>query len=428
MDINKMKLLNAFISFNPAVTNGEQTGQLSGKASLDGTSFALADNICTATLKTTCASRMLEAYQPTFGSTAGQKLEDKGALLVGKTNMDEFGMGTWGQGSHFGAGKNPWNEKHTAGSGAAAAVAVGAVTLALAADRLGEVRQAAAYCGVIGLKPTYGRISRSGLIDCAPSLEQLGIIAKDSTSLAAALETVSGHDPKDATSFKAEVPPYVNLLQEKLNVVKVAVPEDWKAFTDMAGLNKKIFQVKTVPLQYFKHALVTASIIAAVEAFSNMSNYDGVRFGLRGDGKHLQEMYRLTRTEGFSSFVKEFLTFGALISSGKYYKDYFLRAQKMRTIIKKELEDCLQQYDLLLIPAVPFSAPSLENGATGSNLPDPAAYYTAAANLSGLPAITCPIPGHKPADSLPNAGLQFIAKIWDEALLLKTVRFLEREQ
>ena len=429
MDINKMKSLNAFISFNPAVTNGKQIGQASVKtAALDGTSFALADNICTTTLKTTCASRTLEAYQPAFGSIAGQKLEDKGALLVGKTNMDEFGMGTWGQSSYFGAVKNPWNEKHTAGSGAAAAVACGAVTLALAADRLGEVRQAAAYCGVIGLKPTYGRVSRSGLIDCAPSLEQLGIIAKDSASLAAALETISGHDPKDTTSFKTEVPPYVNLSQEKLNSVKVAVPEEWKAFADVAGLNKTIFQVKTVSLQFFKHALVTAYIIAAVEAFSSMSNFDGVRFGLRGEGKHLQEMYRLTRTKGFSSLVKEFLTFGALISYGKYYKDYFLRAQKMRSIIKKELEDCLQQYDLLLVPAVPFNAPSLENGVTGSKLPDNAAYYSAAANLSGLPAITCPLPGYGAAEGLPAAGLQLMAKAWNETLLLQTVRFLEKEQ
>ena len=435
MDINKLKNLNAFISLSSA----EKTGETEPAGAI---TFALADNICTTELKTTCASFMLKAYQPPFGSSAAQKLKEKGALLVGKTNMDEFGVGAWGKSSYFGAVKNPWNEKHTAGSGAAAAVAGGAVTLALATDRWGELRQSAAYCGVMGLKPTYGRISRRGLIDCAPSLEQLGIIARNIADLASALETISGNDPQDPTSYKGDVPSYTDQLQERVRTIKVAVPESWadapymtkevkEAFANGLGrLNKTCFQVETVALPHLRQSLITAVIIGAVEAFSNMANFDGVRFGLRAKGNHLQEMYRLTRTEGFSSEIKQFLTFGALISSGNYYNDYFLKAQKMRTIIKKELDQCLQQYDLILAPTTPFKAPLLGDGDNVNNeslLPDSAASYTAAANLAGLPAMTFPLPSPG-TDRLPTAALHFTAKAWDETLLLQTARLLENEQ
>ncbi len=432
MDIDKLKNLNAFITLNPAVTTGEAVPDTN-------ITFALADNICTTELKTTCASTMLKDYKPPFGSSAAQKLKEKGALLVGKTNMDEFGVGTWGNSSYFGSVKNPRNHMHTAGSGAAAVVASGDVTVALAGDRLGELRQSAAYCGVMGIKPTYGRISRSGLIDCAPSLEQLGIIARNTVDLAATLETISGNDPQDPTSSKGDVPSYTDLLQKTIGIIKVAVPGGWadapymtkeakEAYGDSLNkLNKTVFQVETVALPNFQHSLVTAVIISAVEAFSNMSNFDGVRFGLRGKGSHLQEMYRLTRTEGFSSEIKQFLTFGALISSGKYYNDYFLKAQKMRTVIKRELDECLQQYDLILTPTTPFKAPPLGDGEKENNenlLPDSAAFYTAAANLAGLPAMTVPLPSRS-TDTLQAAALHFTAKAWDETLLLQTSQLLE---
>ncbi len=434
LDIEKQKNLNAFISLASAtISETEPAGVVT---------FALADNICTTELKTTCASPMLKDYQPPFGSSAALKLKEKGALLVGKTNMDEFGVGTWGKSSYYGAVKNPWNEKHTAGSGAAAAVASGAVTVALATDRWGELRQSAAYCAVMGLKPTYGRVSRSGLIDCAPSLEQLGIIAGNTVDLATALEAISGNDPQDPTSYKGDVPSYTDLLQETTGTIKVAVPGGWaddpyitkevkEAFSHgLSRLNKTYFQVETVALPHLRHSLITAVIIGAVEAFSNMSNYDGIRFGLRAKGSHLQEMYRLTRTEGFSSEVKQFLTFGALISSGKYYKDYFVKAQKMRTIIKREIDECLQQYDLIITPTTPFKAPPLGGGVKGSNeslLPDSAASYTAAANLAGLPAMTMPLPS-RGTDTLPTAAFHFTAKAWDETLLLQAAQLLEKEQ
>lgn len=440
MDKSKLEKLNAFISFYEQKPDTTQAS-CSSSAALADMSFALADNICTSELKTTCASRMLENYKPSFGSTAGRKLQEKGALLAGKSNMDEYGVGAWGRSSAYGPVKNPWNLKHTAGSGAAAAVACRAVKVALAADRWGEVRQAAAYCGTLGLKPTYGRVSRKGLVDGAPSLEQLGIIAAGSAELSAALEAVSGKDPLDPTSAQEEVPPYGSLLQEKLDTVKVAVPEQWADVPRLTTEIKEAFaqsldtfkqtslQVETVSLPHLQHALSTAVIIGAVEAYSSMSNFDGVRFGFRKKGNHLQEMYRVTRTEGFSSMTKVLLTFGALISSGKYYHDYFLRAQKMRTVILKELEACLRQYDLLLLPTTPFQAPALQNGADDSSngiVPDSAAVYTAAANLAGLPALNYPLPASAQGDKLPT-GLQFIAKAWDETLLLKTARLLEGE-
>lgn len=440
MDIEKQKKLNTFISLHTDESPGK-TGGSAATSPLSGVPFALADNICTENLKTTCASRLLETYQPPFSSSAAQKLQAQGAVLAGKTNMDEFGMGTWGRSSHFGPAKNPLAEKHTAGSGAAAAVADGAVSLALAADRWGEVRQAAAYCRILGLKPTYGRVSRNGLIDCAPSLEQLGILAGSSKTMAAALEAISGPDPLDPTSAWEDVPPYGELLQQNPPTLKVAVPAAWsetsalsretkEAFAaELGELDKSLFQLETIPFQYLEYSLVTALIIGAVEAFSNLSNMDGIRFGLRGGGKHLQEMYRLTRTEGFSSQLKELLTFGALVSSGKYYNDYFLRAQKMRTLIKDELDACLQQYDLILLPATPFPAPLLENGIPAGILPDTAATYTAAANLAGIPALTVPLPSRgDTAEKLPPTGLQFMAKGWDENLLLQTARIFEQDQ
>ncbi len=433
---------NAFINFDAVLIGKGIDDLLQGigpdKAlPLAGVSFALSDAVC-AGETTTCASQILKSYRPPFEATVARKLKENGAFLAGKTNMDEFNLGTDGESSFFGAIKNPWDTKYIAGAGAAAAVSGRAVNVALAADGCGELRQSASYCGVPSLKPTYGRISRRGLIDGAPSLEQIGLTAPSIADLAAVLPFVSGHDAGDPTSFKHDVPAYASLLRENGDDnYKVAVPENWagspyleegikKAFLSaLEHLKEKGFRVETIPMPYLFRSLDTAAIIRSVETFSALANYDGVRFGLRAaGGDSLQEMYRKSRTEGFGSRVKKFLTFGALISAGKYYERVFLRAQKMRTLIIKELENCLQAYDLLFLPAVPFGAPLLGDDHGMGFLPDPAGYYTAAANLAGLPAITFPMPAEMaPGDS---ASMQFIGKAWDEVALLQAALLMEK--
>lgn len=434
---------NAFINYDPLHISKERERLAASmgngvKLPLAGVPFALADNICTATLKTTCASRMLASYQPLAEEGAARKLRERGAILVGKTNMDEFSVGASGKNSFFGAVMNPHDQKYAAGSGAAAAVAGGAVSFALATDRWGELRQAASYCGVMGLKPTYGRISRQGLIDSAPSLEQAGIIAAQIPDLAAALDAVCGFDVQDPTSAEADIPDFSDLQPETLQSVKIAVLQNWNepAYLEegvrdtfaaaLQKINGNIISVEAVALDHFHHACMTASIISAVEAFSNLSNYDGVRFGFRGDSKYLHDMYRQTRTDGFGTVLKQFLTFGALVSAGKYYEQYFLKAQKLRSLIKSELEDCLQQCDLIVLPATPTKAPLLENGDL-SLLSDVTAYYTAAANLAGLPALTLPLKPPGEVGPMPSAGLQLIGRAWDEKLLLQVGLLLEKE-
>lgn len=431
---------NAFIAIDPDIISKEIEALFDGKSKVSATpplfglSYALGDNIATSGYGTTCASKMLSTYKPPFDAHVSLKLQENGAIMIGKTNMEEFGLGCSGESSFFKGVKNPWNTKHTAGNGAAAAVLTGAVNFSLASDVRGELRQAASYCGVLALKPTYGRISRRGLLDSAPSLENIGLIAGNTMDLAAALTAVAGHDAHDVTALRSAVPDYSSLLKEDSAGLQAAVPENWQDAPYLEEELKGIFQdqlknfealgvkVHFVQLPHMQYSSLAATIISAVEALSNLGNYDGVRFGYRGEGNHLQEMYTQTRSEGFSSKLKKFLAFGALVSTAKYYDDYFLKAQKLRTVITKELEGCLQQYDLLLTPTTPFRAPEPGILPGGEELPDPAGYYTAAANLAGLPALTFPL--H--TKGLPY-GLQFTGKKEDELALLKAALLLENE-
>ena len=431
---------NAFISIDPDIISKEIEALFDDKlkvgdnAPLFGFSYSLGDNIATSGYVTTCDSKMLSTYKPPLDAHVFLKLKENGAIIIGKTNMEEFGIGCSGESSYFKGVKNPWNTKHTAGNGAAAAVLTGVVNFSLASDVRGELRQAASYCGVFALKPTYGRISRRGLLDSASSLENIGLMAGNTMDLAAALTAVAGHDPHDVTSLRSEAPDYISLLEGNSKELQAAVPENWQDAPYLEDELKDIFQgqlkkleelgikIHFVQLPHFQHSSLTATIISAVEAFSNLANYDGVRFGYRAEGRHLQDMYTLTRSEGFSSKLKKFLTFGALVSSAKYYNDYFLKAQKLRSVITKELEDCLQRYDLLLTPTTPFRAPGPGILPGREELPDPAGYYTAAANLAGLPALTYPL--H--TKGLPY-GLQFTGKKEDELTLLKAALLLENE-
>lgn len=442
---NVQEKYNVFISIEPDVIskevavlfkNIEDILHRTDNIPLTGLTYALGDNIATNNYVTTCASKMLSSYRPPFDAHVFSRLKESGALFIGKTNMEEFGIGCSGESSFFKDVKNPWNTKHTAGSGAAAAVLTGTASISLASDARGELRQAASYCGVLALKPTYGRISRRGLLTYASSLENIGLMAGNTLNLAAALAAVAGYDPHDVTALRSEVHDYISLLKENSGGLQVAVPENWQDAPYLENEMKDIFQdqlkkletsgvkVHFVQLPHFQYSSLAATIISAIEAYSNLANYDGVRFGHRGEGKHLQEMYTQTRSEGFSSKLKKFLTFGALISTAKYYNDYFLKAQKLRTIITGELKNCLQKYDLLLTPTTPFKAPESDMHINHSReeLPDPAGYYTAAANLAGLPSLSFPLY----TKSLPY-GLQLIGKKEDEVTLLKAALLLENE-
>lgn len=435
--------LDLFISFDPRfiareIKRVEQhlvEQHLQDKNSnLLGVPVALADNIATNDQKTTCASRLLASYQPPFEARVVSRLKDNGAFLAGKTNLEEFNLGCSGDSSFFNTTKNPWDVEYSAGSGAAAAVASGLTTLALASDTRGELRQAASYCGVMALKPAYGRISRKGLIDSASSLEQIGILARQAMDLTVTLQVLATPESDNPATLQTEAPPYADLLENVKENPKIAVPTCWNEAPYLQDEVKKDFQeqlvtfdklglkINFVTLPHFKYASLVAAMICAVEAFSNLSNMDGVRFGHREKEDHLQAMYIKTRSQGFSSKLKKFITFGGLISTPKYYNTHFLQGQKMRTMIIRELENCLQENDLLLTPTTPFKAIHSGSPASGKEYPDPASYYTAAANLTGFPSLSFPLNKGR----LPGS-LQFIAKRENEVVLLQMASLLERE-
>ncbi|MGI6097198.1 MAG: amidase family protein [Dethiobacteria bacterium] len=382
---------------------------------LAGLSFVLADNISTAGIRTTCGSKMLASYQPLFDAEAVSRLKDNGALLAGKTTVDEFGFGV-----------------SSVKSGAAKAVSAGAVNFALSVDTVGELRQAASIHGIAAIKPTYGRIPRKGVVGYAASLEVLGIMAKKVTELAVILKYIAGHLPADPTSLIGEVPDYPSLLEEGPAEFKIAVPADWSEARGIDEPTKKIFgtqlklldeygfRIELVPFSYFYHSFLVAQFISAVEAFSDLANYDGVRFGYRDGAKHLQEMFINSRSKGMSNRLKRFLVFGALVSSKKYFNRCYLQAQKMRTLIKEELKTRLKKYDFIFTPTVPFTNAKTHD-AYHDSLLNPASYYTAAANLAGLPALTIPI-AHS---EVHMPGLHFIGS--DETGLLQAALRLEKE-
>lgn len=383
-------------------------------SSLENIPYAAANNICTKNFKTSCGSKMLSSYQPPFDAHVISLLQNKGAVITRKTDIEEFGIGFFS----------------SAGKETAAAVADENVSFAIGSDSRGELRTAAAYCGITAIKPSYGRLSRWGLIDHAPSMESIGIAGSKTNIIAQVLEAVSGEDPKDPTSLKKDVPPYSQLLNEKKEF-SIAVPRNWsdiqyieediqKNFLDYLDKLKSWQQnITFIDIPTLNDAYTAAAVITAVEAFSNLANYDGVRFGFRERGEHLQDMYVQTRTKGFSSKTKKFLTFGALISNEYYYEKYFLNAQKARRLINKELQECFQKYDLLLTPTMPIKTSMLESD--NNKIFDPMFSYTAPANLAGLPALTFPVS----INSSSFGGLNFTANYDCEETLLQISAYLE---
>ena len=412
------------------------SGQLTGP--LAGVPVALKDNLCVRGMRTTCSSRMLADFVPEYTAHAVEKLEQAGGVIIGKTNMDEFAMGSTTETSAFGVTRNPHHEEHVPGGssgGSAAAVAAGECFYALGSDTGGSIRQPASHCGVVGMKPTYGTVSRYGLIAYGSSLDQIGPLAQDVTDCAAILEAISGHDEKDATSLQRSDTDFLGALAEDVKGMRIGIPRDY--FSD--GLQPEVREAvmaaakelerRGAVLEEFSLGLVDYAIpcyytIAAAEASSNLERFDGIKYGYRTkDFEGLHEMYKKTRSEGFGAEVKRRIMLGSFVLSSGYYDAYYLKALRVKAMIKKAFDDAFSQYDLLLGPVAPTTAPKL-----GESLNDPIQMYlgdiyTISVNLAGLPAIS--VPCGKDSAGLP-IGLQLIGNRCQEKTILRAAYTHER--
>jgi len=397
---------------------------------LAGVPVAVKDVLDMEGLPTTCGSRILEGYRPPFTATAVARLEAAGAIVLGKTNMDEFAMGSSTENSAFKRTRNPWDLACVPGGssgGSAAAVAAGAAPIALGTDTGGSVRQPAALCGIVGLKPTYGRVSRYGLVAFASSLDQVGAFARSVEDVAVVASTIFGHDPRDATSAPEPVPDFRKALEEGIAGLRVGVP--WSFLERgvdegvgagfrgaVAVLERTGAAVREVMLPHLPHAIASYYIVATAEASSNLARYDGVRYGLRARrAGGLAAMYGESRDLGFGAEVKRRIILGTFVLSSGYYDAYYLRAQKVRSLIRRDFEEAFRACDVIAMPTTPSPAFRL-----GEKIEDPLQMYlqdifTVPANLAGLPAISIPsgFVGGLPV------GLQLIGRPYDEAGILR---------
>lgn len=442
--LHRSEALNAFTSVlaERALARAEQvdTRLASGHAgALAGAMVAVKDLVALADAPLTCASRMLEHFVPPYSATAVERLEAADAIIIGKTNMDEFAMGSSSENSAFGAVRNPHDHERVAGGssgGSAAAVAAELATAALGSDTGGSIRQPAAFCGVVGLKPTYGRVSRWGLVAFASSLDQIGPITVTVEDAARVLEVIAGHDERDSTSASVHVPAFSQLLDGGVRGKTVGLPREYLS----GGLQREIHAaienakkllerngaiIKEVSLPHTEFAIATYYIICTAEASSNLSRYDGARYGRRaGNVETLEEMYVKSRSEGFGPEVKRRIMLGTYVLSAGYYDAFYRRAMKVRTLIRRDFDAAFSQCDALLTPTTPSTAFKL-----GEKLDDPLQMYlsdifTVSVNLAGLPGIS--IPAGKDDSGLP-IGVQLIGKPFDEVTLLQIARLLEAE-
>jgi aspartyl-tRNA(Asn)/glutamyl-tRNA(Gln) amidotransferase subunit A len=403
---------------------------------LAGVPVAIKDLLDMEGVPTTCGSRILEGYLPPFTATAVARLEAAGAVVVGKTNMDEFAMGSSNENSAYKPTRNPWDPSRVPGGssgGSAAAVAAGMAPLALGSDTGGSIRQPAALCGVVGLKPTYGRVSRYGLVAFASSLDQVGPFARTVEDAALVSSVLFGRDDRDATSADVAVPDFAAAMRGGARGLRIGVPWAFlekgvsapvlSAFRESLGaLESAGARVMEVALPHAGHAIATYYIVATAEASSNLARYDGVRYGLRVDaGRDLRETYGRTRDRGFGNEVKRRIILGTFVLSSGYYDAYYLRAQKVRTLIRRDFEQALEACDVVATPTTPSTAFRF-----GEKTADPLEMYladvfTVPANLAGVPGISVPC-GF--ADGLP-IGLQLIGRAFDEATLFRAARAYE---
>ena len=421
--------LNAFLQIDRK--GALQRAANAPQGSLTGVPIAIKDNICAKGLQTSCGSKILGAYHPPYNATAIERLNAAGAIIIGKANQDEFAMGSSGENSAFGPTRNPWDTERVPGgssSGSAAAVAAGIVPAALGSETGGSVRQPAALCGIAGLKPTYGRISRYGLVAFASSLDHIAIFGQTSADIAAVLGVIAGRDPKDATSADVPAPDYIAELNGDLRGVRLGVPRDLfgegldeevraavergiEAYREMGAV------IVDVALPHSKYCIATYYIIATAEASSNLARFDGVRYGYRTPhAGTLRETYKRTRDEGFGPEVKRRIMLGTYVLSSGYYDAYYTKAQKARALIKQDFLDAFTQCDAIITPTTPTPAFKL-----GEKADDPLAMYlsdiyTATANLAGIPGLS--VPCGLSTEGLP-IGLQLQGPHWSEAALLR---------
>ena len=404
---------------------GELTGPLAGVP------VAIKDNMCIKGQLTTCSSRILSGFKPTYTAQAVENLQKAGAVILGKTNMDEFAMGSTTETSYYGPTKNPHNTEHVPGGssgGSCAAVAAGECFGALGSDTGGSIRQPSSFCGVVGLKPTYGTVSRYGLIAYGSSLDQIGPIAKDVSDCAAFLEAIASHDPKDSTSVERKDCDFTSALVDDVKGMKIGIPRDYigegldpevrQAVQDAAKvLEERGASVEMFDLGLVKYAIPAYYTIASAEASSNLERFDGVKYGYRTkDYEGLHNMYKKTRSEGFGPEVKRRIMLGSFVLSSGYYDAYYLKALRTKALIKKEFDKAFEKYDLILGPAAPTTAPKL-----GESLSDPLKMYlgdmyTISVNLAGLPGMTIPVGRDK--EGLP-IGMQLIGNAFDEKNLIR---------
>lgn len=407
------------------IDKGELTGALAGVP------VAIKDNMCTKGLLTTCSSKILENYIPTYTASAVQNLTDAGCVIIGKTNMDEFAMGSTTETSYYGVTRNPHNPDHVPGGssgGSAAAVALNECFFALGSDTGGSIRQPSAFCGITGMKPTYGTVSRYGLIAYGSSLDQIGPMTKNVTDCAAVLETIASYDKKDSTSMKREEYDFTSALVRDVKGLRIGLPKDYFGDGLDSEVKAAIFKaaetfkrmgaiVEEFDLGLVQYAIPAYYIIASAEASSNLERFDGVKYGYRkkeyGD---LHSMYKKTRSEGFGSEVKRRIMLGSFVLSSGYYDAYYLKALKTKALIKQEFDKAFEKYDIILAPAAPTTAPLL-----GSSLQDPikmylSDIYTISANLAGIPGLS--IPCGKDNKGLP-IGMQLLGGCFQEKTLLR---------
>lgn len=419
-----------------AVQKKIDAGELDGP--LAGVPAAIKDNMCTEGVKTTCSSKILYNFVPTYTAEAVKNLEAAGAVILGKTNMDEFAMGSTTETSAFGVTKNPWNTEHVPGGssgGSCAVVAAEECCYALGSDTGGSIRQPSSFCGVTGIKPTYGTVSRYGLIAYGSSLDQIGPIARDVTDCAAILEAIASHDKKDSTSMKREDLDFTSALVDDVKGMKIGIPRDYfgeglnpevreAVLAAAQTLKEKGAEVEEFDLGLVEYAIPAYYVIACAEASSNLARFDGVKYGYRTEAyEGLHNMYKKSRSEGFGEEVKRRIMLGSFVLSSGYYDAYYLKALRTKALIKGEFDKAFEKYDMILGPVAPTTAPKL-----GSSLSDPMQMYlgdiyTISVNLAGLPGIS--LPCGLDSQGLP-IGLQLIGDCFQEKKIIQAAYAYEQ--